>query len=992
MTTKKNHILPIGRFEFGFIVTKAVEIPELQCVLQELVHEASGAQIIHLANDDPENLFCLSFRTLPYNSNGVAHILEHTVLCGSEKFPVKDPFFAMSRRSLNTFMNALTGTDYTCYPAASQVAKDFYNLLEVYIDAVFHPNLNNISFKQEGHRLEFSNPMDSSTPLQYKGIVFNEMKGVLASPSARLSEAVSASLFPDLTYGYNSGGDPKVIPSLTYSELKEFHKKYYHPSQCLFFFYGNLPLKKHLEFIAEQALKNVKKAPPLPPIPRQPRFQHPIVKHSTYPISPDENPEGKTLVAVSWLTCHILDKQDLLGLEVLDIILMDTDASPLKMALLRSGLCKQANSYLEDEIHEVPFTITLKGCHSPDANQIESLIIGTLKRIITEGISLNAVENAIHQLEFERSEITGDQAPFGLSLFIRSALIKQHGGDPEDGLVIHSLFHQLHQRILENPHYLSGLIESYLINNPHRVTVIMSPDQQLAEKELNEEKAILEGIQIQLTPEKKQQIIREAVELMAFQKEQEDEGATDILPKVSLEDVPKKTRDYPLRHENIGALDVFHRNCFTNDILYSDLIFNLPDLSEDDLPYVRLFTVLFAQMGCGKRDYQSNLEYLQAHTGGFGASLAFNFQATDPSKFSPTLHIRGKALHRKANKLLPLIHEMVSLVDFSDTVRLKEVVVKHYTALQSSMNQQALRYAINQSSKGLNVSSKVANLWYGLDYFWKLKDISSHLNHQVDFLIEKLQEIKNKILHLGGAHLLLTCPTAIYEELKGHQFYGLPEMKTRPFTPWAGNYSLDRHGPQGYLIASPVAFTGKVFQTIPYMDPDAPALAVASFLFDNLVLHTEIREQGGAYGGGASCNTLSGSFYFYSYRDPHISSTLNAFEEAIKKVLSGDFDETDLEEAKLEMIQALDSPVAPGSQGDLAYGWQREGRTLAIRQGFRDKTLSLSCQDIIDAVERQIAPQFPKGATVVFAGRDLLDKENNQLKAMGREELKILSI
>jgi len=386
MKTQEQELTKHGDTYRNFRLTYLKEIPEIRCTLRELVHEPTGAHVLHLANDDPENLFCLSFRTTPTSSNGVAHILEHTVLCGSEKYPIKDPFFAMTRRSLNTFMNAMTGADFTCYPAASQVPKDFYNLLEVYLDAVFAPKIEELSFKQEGCRLEFAKPEDPTTPLEYKGIVYNEMKGVLASPSARLDDILSEALCPDLTYGFNSGGDPKVIPQLTYEEFKTFYDTYYHPTRCLFYFYGNLPLTDHLDFIADKTLDKAKGAEPLPPIPRQPRYTQPIKRSGTYPAGPDVDDSDKAYVTLGWLTCHILDLDEVLALEVIDSALMDTDASPLRLALLKSGLCKQAGSSLEDEISEVPFTITLRGCEASNADAIEKFILDELKRIAKEGI------------------------------------------------------------------------------------------------------------------------------------------------------------------------------------------------------------------------------------------------------------------------------------------------------------------------------------------------------------------------------------------------------------------------------------------------------------------------------------------------------------------------------------------------------------------------------------------------------------------------------
>ncbi|MDB6080831.1 MAG: hypothetical protein JWO53_103, partial [Chlamydiia bacterium] len=500
-------MLAVGSKYRGFIVTKSFEVPELECHLTQLTHEESGAEVLHVKASDPENFFCLSFRTLPSSSNGVAHILEHTVLTGSDKFPVKDPFFSMSRRSVNTFMNALTGADFTCYPASSQVEQDFYNLLSVYLDAVFHPRLQKLSFAQEGHRLEFATPHDPSTPLEYKGIVYNEMKGALSSPMARLNEAISAALFPNTPYGFNSGGDPREIPNLSYEELLLFHRTYYHPSKCLFFFYGDIPLEKHLDFIDKEALQGVQKEPRLPPIPLQPRFTKEIRQELFYPVESEEKNEEKILISFSWLTVPILSQLEVLALTILDSVLMDTDASLLKRELLNSGLCKQANSALETESAEVPFTIVLKGCKSQDADTLETLIRSTLDRIAKNGIPESLIESALHQLELDRTEINPDGGPFGLSLFARCALIKQHGGKVEDGLRIHSLFKELRDTLSEEPRFLCDLIVKYLLKNSHFVRIVMIPSQELAKEEEQEERSRLDAIQKSLTEDEKKRII-----------------------------------------------------------------------------------------------------------------------------------------------------------------------------------------------------------------------------------------------------------------------------------------------------------------------------------------------------------------------------------------------------------------------------------------------------------------------------------------------------
>ncbi len=991
MTSKSARLNAVGQTYHDFQVTKAKDIPELQCRLLELTHLPTGAQVMQIANDDPENLFCLSFRTLPDSCNGVAHVLEHTVLCGSEKFPVKDPFFAMSRRSLNTFMNALTGADFTCYPAASQVPKDFYNVLEVYLDAVFHPNLKELSFLQEGHRLEFSMPDDPQSPLEHKGIVFNEMKGALSSANARLSEAINTALFPNLTYGFNAGGDPKVIPKLTYRELCSFYEQYYHPSRCLFFFYGNMPLEGHLDFIAKHALQGVKKVDAIPPLPLQPRFTQHKSLTVDYPISLEDDVEDKALISFGWLTCHILQQQDVLALSVLEIVLMGNDASPLKLAFLKSGLCKQASISMDVDISEVPVVITLRGCSAESAEPLEAVMRKTLEEIVQHGISLEVVENAIHQLEFARTEITGNHVPFGLSLFMRSALLKQHAGLPEDGLMIHSLFAQLRHRFLEDPHYLTDMIRKYFIDNSHFVRIVMRPDQELAAREVAEEQAELNKLRSRLAAGQVKQIGEKAAELVVFQKKQEEEDL-EVLPKISLDDVPKFSRQFALTQESAGSLQVFHHSCFTNDIIYSNLIFDLPDLQQDELSLAQLFTVFLPQVGCGDRKYTENLDYIQAHTGGVGAFLALYLQAADSRDYKPTLCIYGKALRRKANKLFPLFHDMMRALDFTDLDRVKEILLKHYISLHSALNQNALKYAINLSASGLDVVSKIGNAWHGLEYYWTIKRLAEDVEAQIRPLAEKLQGFRERLLGLDHPHLTLTCNSATYDELKHHGFYGLQEMATHPFTPWQGQYPLKSAPNQGRIIASPIAFTGRVLKTVSYVDPDAPALTVAASLFENIVLHKRIREQGGAYGGGATCNALSGHFCFYSYRDPNISGTLAAFEEAARVIAAGQFEASDLEESKLEVIQSLDSPVAPGSRGDLAYSWLKEGKTQAIRQAFRNRLLALTPEDVVTAVKRHIIDASQVGPIVIFAGKELLDKENALLAAQRQPPFMMVSI
>jgi Zn-dependent M16 (insulinase) family peptidase len=970
----------VGSTYRNFQVQHSVPLPELHMHLLELVHQPTGARVMHLINDDTENVFCLAFSTRPASSNGVAHILEHTVLCGSAKYPVRDPFFAMIRRSLNTFMNAMTGADCTFYPAASQVPSDFYNLLSIYIDAVFHPLLSPESFLQEGHRLEYSTMDDSTTPLEYKGIVYNEMKGAMAAPMSRLFNHVNALLYPDTTYGVNSGGTPAEILNLSHAELCEFHKTYYHPSRCIFYFYGNLPTAEHLDFISSQLLDKTTAVTPLPPIPTQKRYDAPVSTQSfSYPAEENDTPAKNTMFALAWLTCPIAEQEKLLALTILCVILMDTDASPLKRAILDSQLCKQASLYLDTDNSDVPLYLICKGCDEANTKALEQLILDSLVKIAQEGISHDAIESALHQMELHRSEITGNGSPYGLTLFTRAGLPRLHGVAPENTLLIHTLFQAIRERLKQQPRYLEELIDQYFINNTHRVTVVMKPDTQLAAKESSEEQTSLQKRSASLTEEERQNIISQAQKLAALQ-EAQDEQDTNVLPIVKLEDIPRQSRDYPINISTHDNLKVFHYSCFTNQIIYLDYTLPLCDIAEADLPYVRLLSNLYGQMGCGGESFSSTLEYIQAHTGGVGASTVLYRHTQDVDKITPQFSISGKALHRKIDKLGPLLTSMAQGIDLHDKPRLQELLLKQWSHLQSNFTQRAMHYASNLAASGQGTAGRISYAWQGLEYYYMIKQLAENIETSLDPLVLKLAELQERIFHGNDAHLVITCDDEAFAMLKNAGYYGLASLPVRPYTPWqAANYTVPSVPCQGRLISSPVASICQLVRTIPYAHPDAAALRIASVLMENITLHRIIREQGGAYGSGASCNLMAGYFSFYSYRDPNLNSTLRAFTTAVNGIAEGNFNDEELFESKLELFQGLDTPVAPGSRGEVAYTLFREEKPLEMRQAFRDRIFATSKDDIIAAVKRHLLPQLDNSTTVAFANEELFARENSSL-------------
>lgn len=939
-----------------FDITKKTPLKEIGSTLVEATHRATGASIIHIQNDDRENFFSLCFQTYPENSTGIAHILEHTVLCGSKKFPVKDPFFGMIKRSLNTFLNAMTGADFTCYPGASCIEQDFYNLLEVYLDAVFHPLLSELSFRQEGHRLNYE-----KGKLQFEGIVFNEMKGVLSSPESRLYESISKYLLKDTPYHYNFGGDPKDIPHLSYEEFLNFHKKFYHPSQCLFFFYGNLPLEKHLEFIETHALKGVIKAPPIPSIPKQPRFHHPVKVTESYPFHGD-NVSKQTLIAYAWLTAEASSLDDALALSLIDTILMETDASPLKEALLSSRLLSKAEGHLDTEMGEIPYALIIRGTEASAADQIEKLIFDTLKNLTS--FEPHLVEGSIHQLEFSQKEIS---THYGLNLSFRALASHFLKIPVKEGLSLEQRFQNLRQAV-KDPHYLPSLIKKYLIDNPHFVRIVMEPNQQKEREEKEEEEQLLSSLQVN-----KEEIETLSQKLKAFQEREDD---LSCLPKLHLKDVPQEVLSYPLVQHQVGDMIIFHHDCLTNGIIYAELVYDLPHLSKEELIPARLATSLWTSLGAKNRDYKANLDLINEKTGGIHASLGMFTQVDHEQEARPALILQGKALDHYGEDLFTLFKDFLNHPRFDEKERISQLIEQLQTDLKSHINRNPLSYASNLAMASYLPQQAINLAWYGLEYYQFIETLSKDKLPSFDII--------NKLLHKSKPHLILSCSNEQFETLKSHHFYDIGTLSSSPHSPWSFDYPPPSISSQARVISSGVAFTAESHQLITLTHPDAPALTLAMHLMETKVLHKRIREQGGAYGSGARYNPLLGTMHFFGYRDPHIKKTLHAFNEAIEAISSGQFDAEDLEGAKLKHIQDEETPIAPGARASTEYNYYRTKQTKDQRQAFRNSLLKITKEEIMKATKTHLLHK--KGIQITFSGKELLDKEKIEFPRFSLDE------
>lgn len=899
----------------GFVVTHSVDIPELEAHLTELTHEESGAEVVHIRLPDPENFFAIGFLAPPDSSKGTAHVLEHCVLEGSKKYPVPGLFHAMTSRTIASFMNAITTADSNFYPAASYDEEDFYNLLDVYLDAVFNPLLSPQMFKQERH------------------VVYNEMKGALSSPHTRLMKAMAAELFRDSAYRFNSGGDPDKIATLTYDEFQDFHKKYYYPSNALFFFSGDIPLEKHLDFLASQ---NVLHGPKRtrPSIPQQPRDALTFRKDLLYPASPGTG----DLTGFSWLTAPLQDTSDILALTVLDVILADTDASLLKSRLLQSGLCKEVYAFLNTSRSFSSYSILVEGARPEDADKIETLIYSSLEEIARIGIPEEVLQRAVERLLLATSEVS---QLFGIALYQRIANLKLYGFKIEDALKIRSELTRLRAK---GTKLYADLIYKYFLQDPHfvRLTFTASGD-----------------------PAKQEYLSVDEDEEIAQIKTQD---AVNLLPKCSLDSALRQARDPALSIETIGRLDLFHHECFTNHITYVDLMLSLPDIALQDLWLLQLFCDLAPQLGAASRSYQQNLEYIQEHTGGLSMGLAVL------QEDRPALHVKTKGLDSKQKELFSLVYDVLTSADCTDTERIKELLLKYAMQAQNSIDRQALDFAIQTSLASASAEHRLKSYWASIDAIAKVVDLAAHIDRQMDDLVAKLQELQKRLLNAPKIDLIITCSKEGMENARKIGFGGFSDALSAA-DPWNQVLTDVSSVSCAYAINSAVAYTAQTFTTHDFTHPDSALIAMAAQLFKATVLHPRIREQGGAYGGGAKYSLHSGDFVFFSYRDPRIAKTAEVFKEAFEPLMRGEFSDEELEEARLQAAIGYSKQVAPALRGMIAYAHHLEGRSVAHAQVFQECLKKATREDIQRVVATHIAPKFNESLLITFAGQQLIDKE-----------------
>lgn len=957
----------------AFRLIKQQEVPSLKITVYEFLHEKTGAQHIHLASDNPENVFLVALRTVPEDSTGVAHILEHTALCGSKKYPVRDPFFMMTRRSINTFMNAFTSSDWTAYPFASVNQKDFFNLLDVYLDAVFFSRLDPLDFAQEGHRLEFTEASNPDSELTFKGVVYNEMKGAMSSISSQLWHTLTKYLFPNNTYHYNSGGEPDCIPDLSYQQLLDFYRTHYHPGNATFMTYGNLSPDVLQTKFEEQALKHFDKLDKKIQVEEVKRYHAPIKVQEYYPCN-DEDLSKKTHVVIAWLLGKSTNLEDSLRAQLLSSVLMDHSATPLTHALETSDLGSSPSPMcgLDDSQLELSFMCGLEGCEEGNDDKVEKLILECLQKVAEEGIPQEDLESALHQLELHQREPGGDTYPYGLQLILTALNAVTHRGDPVALLNIDNTLDKLREQI-RDPNFIKILVREWLLDNPHKVRLTLAPDASMNARKEASEKLRLKRIQSGLSEEEKIRIVNQSEALLKRQNQSDD---ASILPKVTLDDVPKEETAPTYKVINTSNKLTFFPTG-TNGLVYQQITYKLPHLDADLLPHIPFYGSTVTEVGCGDRSYL-DVQRLQASiSGGISAFSAIRPKLDNVHEINAWYTYSGKALNRNQAALTQLMSDTINSARFDETTRLKELLAQTRASKEQSVTGSGHTLAMLAASSGICAVAKLNHELGGLQSIKTIKALDKKIQDKQALLdlSNKLASIHEKIRSMPS-ELLLISEEEHFETFSSAMNSVINSASLEQSHAQINNFVLPKNTfkvNEAWLCDSQVNFCAKAYPTVPTGHKDAAALVILGNLLRNAFLHKAIREQGGAYGGGASQDNNAGAFRFYSYRDPRLADTLKDFDTSIAWVLEQKLPWEKIEEAILGTISSLDKSESPAGRAKREYHALLHGRSLETRQIFREQVLATTEDDIKRVASTYLQEDKANTAVICdFSKRDLI--------------------
>ncbi|HKJ27970.1 MAG TPA: insulinase family protein, partial [Anaerolineales bacterium] len=923
---------------YGFELVKEESIEEMKTLGRLYRHKKTGAQFLSLINDDENKVFSINFRTTPEDSTGVAHILEHSVLSGSEKYPVKEPFIELIKGSLKTFVNAFTFPDKTCYPAASQNLQDFYNLIDVYMDAVLHPLLEPKTLEQEGWHYEFD---EDGKTLIYKGVVFNEMKGALSNPMGLLGEVNQQSLFPENLYGYNSGGDPINIPDLTYEQFIEFHRRYYHPSNALIFMYGDddpeTRLKRMAEYLEPFDALDIESDVPL-----QEPFEQPVEVRELYPAGEEEAP--KYYVCQNWALAETTDPEQAYGLSILGHVLLGTSASPLRKALIDSGYGEDVvGGGLNPHLRQSMFSAGLKGVKEEHVNDAAALVLDTLTELVEHGIDSGTIAASMNTVEFSLRENNTGSFPRGIMVMLRSLFTWLYDGDPFSLLQFEEPLAAIKAKLAAGDSYFEDLIRENLLKNPHRSTVILEPDTELNRRLAEEEKARLAEVQSSMSAADLDTVAEKARELAEYTNAPNSPEALATLPVLQLSDLEKTNKLIPIEVLDQDGVEMLYHDLFTNGILYLDLAFDLNCIAQEDLPYLQLFTSGLVKMGTSTEDFVQLSQRIGQHTGGVSPSVMVqNKFQEDEVVFK--LVIRAKSTMDKVETMLGIIKDILLTTDYDQIDRFRQILMERKARLEAGLVPSghgvvARRLGASQSQAGwLNETIS------GLENLFFTRQLLENLDAWWPEIVTRFNRIRALLVQRGGMLVNATIDRANWAQV---------QPKLTPFIASIpeGSSASQTWQPQsfpaaeGLTVPAQVNYVGKGTNLYHLGYTLNGAHSVVRNYLRTTYLWDKVRIQGGAYGVFASFDSFSGAFNYVSYRDPNVLKTLNVYDGTEDFLRKEEISREEVTKAIIGVIGTMDAYQLPDAKGYASMSRYLSGYSDEVRQKIRDEVLAASEED-----------------------------------------------
>ncbi|ODJ63060.1 insulinase family protein [Brochothrix thermosphacta] len=932
----------------GFIYQEREEVEEIKSITHVFEHEKTGAKLLYFENDDTNKVFSISFRTPPEDDTGVFHILEHSVLCGSRKYPLKEPFVELVKGSLNTFLNAMTFSDKTMYPVASQNDKDFHNLMDVYLDAVFHPLLTEKQsiLKQEGWHYELNSVEE---PIEYKGVVYNEMKGVFSSPEQILMRSIQKSLFPDTPYRYESGGDPIAIPELTYDQFVKDYQRFYNASNSFITLAGDLDILEKLAFLDAEYLSEFEKVENTTAIPYQLALGDLHEEVKEYAVLPTESLDNKSFLSLNYVISDIFDAENYFALDVLEYILLESSAAPLKQALLDAKLGNDVFGMYDNGILQPLFSIVIKNANASDKERFQEVVRETLQKLVSEGIDKDLIESAIMLKEFQLREADFGSMPKGLIYSMRAMDSWLYEGKPATHLAYEKTLTAVKQG-LHSP-YFEKLIDRYFLNSLHQSLVIVEPSHTLAEETNANVTAELNAFKTSLSEQEVADLVVATADLKAQQELVDDEEALKKLPMLTRADLKAEATDYPLSLTKSNDIPVMFYEADTNKIAYIALMFNTSHVAKADVPYLGLLEDLVGQLDTSSYNYSELSNELNIVTGGTSFYNSILSEKAPSEEFQTYFTVKTKILQDEVKNGLAFVTKILKETLFTDKKRITEIVQIIKSRIEMSMNQAGHNIAAARLGSYIEPLSNYSEDIRGLGFYDFICDLTTQLETDFESVQERFTNLLADIISVEALSISVTGDHSIYQEVT-QAIEALDLNHSERSNNANRSYELNENSNEGLQTSSKVQYVVKGGKLDNKKYPYNGHITVLKKILSYDYLWNQVRVLGGAYGAGFVMQE-NGKWLFWSYRDPNLPETLAVYDKVVDYLRT--FDASDYEMTKyiIGTMGGMDMPLSPRQEGARAVARHQKSLTVKDIQKTRDEILSTTAEDI-----REMAQMF----------------------------------